>query len=119
MEPWKLLIKVFFRSLQESMESSRCGFQRHQEVDNFGHVGAAQHFNGDGVAANPLPWVLFAIVLCDADWLELPWAVAGGDVASEGWEVITIIDVNWVTATLAVPRVDDISSVTTFIDLLS
>jgi hypothetical protein len=96
----------------------RWGFQRHREVDNFGHVGATRHFNGGGVAANPLTWILFAIEFADADWLELPWAVAGGDVASEGWEAITVIDVAWVTATLAAPRVDDISSVTTFVDLL-
>jgi hypothetical protein len=50
---------------------------------------------------NPLPWVLFAIVLGDADWLELPWAVKGGDVARERWEAITVIDITWITATLA------------------
>jgi hypothetical protein len=46
---------------------------------------------------------LFAIVLGDADWLELPWAVTGGDVVSEGWEAITIVDVVWVTAALVAP----------------
>jgi hypothetical protein len=45
----------------------RCGFQHHQEVDNLGRVGAARYFNGGGVAVNPLSWVLFAIVLSDAD----------------------------------------------------
>jgi hypothetical protein len=45
----------------------RYRFQRHREVDNLGHIGAARHFNSGGVAANPLPWVLFAIVLGDAD----------------------------------------------------
>jgi hypothetical protein len=96
----------------------RCGFQCQQEVDNFGYVGAAQNFNGSVVAANPLSWVLFAILLGDANWLELPWAVAGGDVASEGWEAITIVDVVWVTATLVAPRVDDISSIKAFVDFL-
>jgi hypothetical protein len=33
--------------------------------------------------ANPLLWVLFAIVLGGADWLELLSEVAGGDVAGE------------------------------------
>jgi hypothetical protein len=61
----------------------RCRFQHHREVDNLGRSGAARHFNGGGVAANPLSWVLFAIVLGDADWLDLSWAVAIGDVASE------------------------------------
>jgi hypothetical protein len=60
---------------------------------------------------------LFAIVLGDADWLELLWAVAGGDVASESWESITIVDVAWITA-LAASRVDDISRVMAFVDLL-
>jgi hypothetical protein len=45
----------------------RCRFQRHREVDNFDRVGAARHFHGSGVVANPLPWILFAIVLGDAD----------------------------------------------------
>jgi hypothetical protein len=43
---------------------------------------------------------LFAIVLGDADWLELPWAVAGPDVVGESWEAITIVDVTWITAAL-------------------
>jgi hypothetical protein len=61
---------------------------------------------------------LFAIVLGDADWLELPWAVAGGDVASEGWEAITVVNIVWVTATLTASRVDDVASIMTFVDLL-
>jgi hypothetical protein len=69
----------------------RCRFQRHQEVHNLGHLGAARHFNGGGVAANPLTWALLAIVFGDSEWLELPWAVAGGDVAGESWEAITIV----------------------------
>jgi hypothetical protein len=60
---------------------------------------------------------LFAIILGDAEWLELPWVVVGCDVASEDWEAITINDVAWVTTVFAVPRVDDISSITTFFDL--
>jgi hypothetical protein len=67
---------------------------------------------------NPLPWVLFAIVRGDADWLEPPCAITGGDVTSESWKAITVVDVAWITATLAVPRVDDVSSVTAFVDLL-
>jgi hypothetical protein len=59
---------------------------------------------------------LVAIVLGDADWLELPWAIAGGDVASESWEAITIIDVAWITAALAVSQVDDVSSITALVD---
>jgi hypothetical protein len=39
-----------------------------------------------------MSWVLFAIVLGDVDWLELPWAVAGGDVAGESWEGITVVE---------------------------
>jgi hypothetical protein len=61
---------------------------------------------------------LFAIVHGDANWLELPWAVAGGDVVGESWEAITIIDVAWITTALATSRVDDVSSVTAFIDFL-
>jgi hypothetical protein len=53
-----------------------------------------------------------------ADWLELPWAVVGGDVASKSWEAITIIDVAWITTALMVSRVDDILSITTFVDHL-
>jgi hypothetical protein len=34
---------------------------------------------------------LLAIVFGDSEWLELPWAVAGGDVAGESWEAITIV----------------------------
>jgi hypothetical protein len=49
--------------LEGFMVGERCGFQCHREVDNLGHIGAARHFNGGGVAVNPLPWVLFAIVL--------------------------------------------------------
>jgi hypothetical protein len=45
---------------------------------------------------NPLPWVLFSIILGDAEWLELPWAVEGGDVAGESWEAITVVDVAWI-----------------------
>jgi hypothetical protein len=46
---------------------------------------------------------LFAIVLGDANYLELPWVVAGGDVAGEGWQAIIVIDVAWITAALVVP----------------
>jgi hypothetical protein len=39
----------------------------HWEVDNLGRVGPARHFTSGGVVANLLLWVLFAIVLGDAD----------------------------------------------------
>jgi hypothetical protein len=65
-----------------------------------------------------MSWVLFAFVFGDADWLELTWAVAGGDIAGESWDAITIVDVAWITAALAASRVDDVSSVTAFVDLL-
>jgi hypothetical protein len=58
--------------LEAIKPGQRCGFQRHQEVDNCGGVRAARHFIGGGVAANPLPWVLFAIIFGDVDWLEHP-----------------------------------------------
>jgi hypothetical protein len=61
---------------------------------------------------------LFVIILGDVDWLELPCSVAGGDVASKSWEAITVIDVTWITAVLAASRVDDVSSIMAFIDLL-
>jgi hypothetical protein len=47
---------------------------------------------------------LFALILGDASWLEHPWAGAGGDVASESWEAIIVVD--------------DVSSITAFVDLL-
>jgi hypothetical protein len=44
--------------------------------------------------------------------------VAGGDVAGESWEAITVVDVAWIADALAVSRVDDVSSITAFVDLL-
>jgi hypothetical protein len=44
---------------------------------------------------------LFSIVLGDADWFELPWAITRCDVAGESWKAITIIDVTWIIAALA------------------
>jgi hypothetical protein len=60
-------------------------------------------------------------LVCHRTWcyqLELPWAVTGDDVVSESWEAITIIDVAWITATLMASRVNDVSSVMAFVDLL-
>jgi hypothetical protein len=44
---------------------------------------------------------LLAIVFGDADWFEFLRLIAGDYVASECWEVITIIEVMEITTTLA------------------
>jgi hypothetical protein len=67
---------------------------------------------------NQLLWVLFAIVFGDADWFELPRVVPGGDVAGESWEPITIVDIAEIIAVLTASRLDDVSSVTAFVDFV-
>jgi hypothetical protein len=56
-------------------------------------VGAAQDFDGHQATLQPLLWVLLAVVLGDANRLELSRVLMMGDPPSERWEAVTVIEV--------------------------
>jgi hypothetical protein len=56
----------------ETLEASeRHRFQGYREVERLVVIGSTCHLDGNRVAANPLAWVLLAIVLGDADRFEV------------------------------------------------
>jgi hypothetical protein len=44
-----------------------CRLQSHREVESFGGVGSPWNFNSNGVAWNPLAWVLLTVILGDSN----------------------------------------------------
>jgi hypothetical protein len=60
------------------------------EVETLGVVVAASIFNGEGVASEPLDWVLLRIVLGDPQRFEFLWEEQIVKSRQEGGEAIVV-----------------------------
>jgi hypothetical protein len=73
---------------------------------------------GNGVASDPLAWVLLAIVLGDSNWFELLGIGFVSDVGGEGGEAVVIIVIVVLVDTVPSPCFDNTLRIVAIIDLL-
>jgi hypothetical protein len=64
--------------------------QTEREVEAFRVVVAASIFDGEGVASEPLDWILLRIVLGDPQRFEFLWEKQIAKSSREGGEVVVL-----------------------------
>jgi hypothetical protein len=64
--------------------------QTEREVEGFRVVVAASIFDGEGVASEPLDWILLRIVLGDPQRFEFLWEKQIAKSSREGGEVVVL-----------------------------
>jgi hypothetical protein len=65
--------------------------QGHREVDDLGDVRAPRDLNGRGVATEPLLRSLLAVLLGDADRLEVLRVLVATETCGESWETVATV----------------------------
>jgi hypothetical protein len=68
------MVPLIDRVLVERLDPCKwCLVQAEGEVETLGVIVAASVFNGEGVASEPLDWVLLRVVLGDPQRFEFLW----------------------------------------------
>jgi hypothetical protein len=117
-DPLKVLLGVDGVWLEAFQPSEGRRFQGYWEVEYLGGVGSTRYLDGDGVATNPLAWVLLAVVLGDANWFEVLVVGPVSDVEGECGEAVTIVGIKISIWSVLSPCLNDAARVATVVDLL-